>query len=228
MSPDAQALVASRYPDLLRAASFFGFNIADPGWTYRQSVSNLLRKHIILTYTHADPARAASHFVAVVPSDTGELVQIVPAFAHGFRLFDPGWRTKGTYAVFNRLIRDEQGAHPITQGSEWIGYAALYVDLLGGVPSIPTETDSIKATWDLTVQRATTPVIIIAKNGGATIAVSDLSEKSRTIRWDLVFDRRGQLLKAAREELRPSKVRPISMAATPGAQPASAGNALNP
>jgi hypothetical protein len=210
MSETDRQLVASRHADLQEAARFFGFDPDAPGWSYKQSVSPLLSKHVLLSFTNATPATRASHFMAVVPSSSNEKVQLVPAFARGLRPFKPGWQTKGSYAVFNRLLNSERGARPISRNSDWIDYAVLYLALIGRIPTVPTESDSIQANWNLTVKHGTTPVISVAKDGAATIAFSDLSETERVADWKLAFDKQGQIMSAERQERYPQKVWHIS------------------
>jgi hypothetical protein len=228
MTPAARDLLSSRHADLVQAASFYGYDLQAAGWTYKQSLSPIVQKHLILSFTQAEPAGRASHFVAVVPADSGERVQIVPSFTHGLRLFDPGWQKKGTYAVFNRLLKSEQGTGPITEASQWINYGSLYITLLGGAPAVPTVTDSVKATWDLSMKRATTPVIIVKRNGSAEIVFSDLSEPERTIRWTLDFDKQGQLQAAGQQTFTPEKVLTMQTAGSPAVAPLPAPSALNP
>lgn len=228
MSPAAQALVAARHADLVSAANFYGYAIEGPGWTYQQSVSPALQKHVLLSFTKADPARRGSHFMAVVPADNAERVQVVPTFVHGLRLFDPGWQKKGTYSVFNRLLQSEQGAGPITQYSEWINYGALYIALAGGVPAVPIDTDSVQATWDLAEKRATTPVIVVKKNGEVEIAFSDLSDPSHTESWKLSFDKHGRIQSADREARIPEKAKIMQTTKEPAATLPRTHSPLNP
>jgi hypothetical protein len=144
-----------------------------------------------------------------VPADSGDKVQVVPAFARGLHPYLPGWQSKGSVSAFNRLMNRERGVAPISHNSDWIDYAVLYLTLAGRSPSIPTETDSVKANWDLSVKRGTTPVIVEAKDGSATMAFSDLEEGRLTISWKLAFNRQGQILKADRQENSPVKVKRI-------------------
>jgi hypothetical protein len=227
MSPAAQSLLASRHADLVRAASFYGYDLNAPGWTFQQSVSPILQKHVLLSFTHAEPKSEASHFVAVVPADNSELVQVVPAFAHGLRLFEPGWQKKGTYSVFNRLLKSEEPG-PITVNSEWIDLGSLYIALTGAAPAVPTDSDSVKASWDLTAKRATTPVISIRKDGGAIIAVSDISDPTRSTSWKLVFDKHGQIEKAEQASFAPEKVLTMETAKGSGEAPPLPHSPLNP
>lgn len=206
MTPDAQALLAARHDDLVRAAHFHGFDVEAPGWSYTQSISPIVQKHLILTFVHEGRARDRSRFVAILPQAGNELVQVVPTYSHGLHPFRSDWQDKGTYAVFNRLLRSERGVAPLTSNSEWVNYAALYIAVAGGVPAIPTESDSVLANWKLTVRRATTPVILVAKNGNAAIAFSDISDPSRSVSWKLEFNKQGQVEKASRSEQRPEKV----------------------
>ena len=212
MSATDQQTVASRHADLAQAARFYGFDIDAAGWTYQQAISPLLHKHMLLVFTNATPPTRASHFTAIVPDSNDERVQVVPAFSRGLRPYLPGWQSKGTFAVFNRLLNSEDGsgersARRISTNSDWVQYAVLYLTLVGRDSSVPTETDSVKANWDLSVKRGTTPVIILAKNGTATIAFSDLSDPARAASWQLLFDKHGQILKAERSDHSPAKVR---------------------
>lgn len=207
MSAADRQLVQDRQAELQQAARFYGFDLAEPGWSYQQALSPLLRNHVLLAYTNATPANRASHFVVVVPSASDEKVQVVPAFSRGLHPYLPGWQAKGSYAVFNRLLRSERGELPISQNSDWIEYAVLYLALAGRAPSVPTETDSIKANWDLSVKQGTTPVISVSKDGSATIVFTDVSDPPRSTIWKLIFDKQGQIVKAERSDRVPVKVR---------------------
>lgn len=206
MTPDAQALLATRHADLASAARFHGFDVDAPGWTYTQSVSPIVQKHLILAFTHDSDSKDRSRFVAIIPQASNELVQVVPAYSHGLHPFRSDWQDKGTYAVFNRLLRSEREPGPISTNSAWVNYGALYIAVAGGVPSIPTESDGVSAGWSLAVRRATTPVIMIAKNGNASIAFSELSNSSRSGSWRLNFNKHGEVEKALRSEFRPQSV----------------------
>jgi hypothetical protein len=207
MSEQDRSLADSRHAELVEAARFYGFNLDDPGWTYQQAVSPLLRRHVLLSFTNATPADRASRFTAIVPASPQEKVQVVPAFARGLHPYLPGWQAKGSYSVFNRLLLSERGEQPISRNSDWIDYAVLYLTLAGRTPSVPTETDSIKANWDLSRRGGTTPVILVAKSGAATIVFSDLQEDKRTASWKLAFNKQGQILKAERQERTPIAVK---------------------
>ena len=211
ISPDAmsapdQQLVSDRHAELVHAAGFYGFDLEAPGWTYQQGLSPLLHKHVLLVFTNATPLSKASHFTAIVPASGEEKIQVVPAFTRGLRPYLPGWESKGTYSVFNRLVNSELSGAPISTESDWIQYAVLYLALIGRDPAVPTETDSVKANWDLSVKRGTTPIIMVAKNGAATISCSDVADPARTAIWKLSFNPHGQILKAERAEALPAKV----------------------
>ena len=206
MTPDAQALLTSRHEDLARAARFHGFDIDAPGWSYTQSISPIVQRHLLMAFVHEGSGRDRSRFVAIIPQAGDELVQVVPAYSHGLHPFRSDWQDKGTYSVFNRLLKSERGIGPLTNNSAWVNYAALYIAVAGGVPAIPVESDSVLANWNLTVRRATTPVILIAKNGNATIAFSEISDQARSVSWKLNFNKHGQVEKASRTELRPQNV----------------------
>jgi hypothetical protein len=227
MTPDAQALMTGRHNDLARAARFHGFDVDAPGWSYTQSISPIVQKHLILAFVHDGPVRDRSRFVAIIPQDGNELVQVVPAYAHGLHPFRSDWQDKGTYAVFNRLLKSERGMEPLTSNSEWVNYAALYIAVAGGVPAIPTESDSVLANWKLAVRRATTPVILVAKNGKATIAFSEISDQSRSVSWKLDFNKQGQVEKASRSELRPQTVVNQQMARDHDFEPLPTPSSLN-
>ena len=201
-----RALVEDRQADLAAAAHFYGFDLARGGWSFQQAISPLLRKHLVLIYSNADPARKASRFTAVVPLASQEKIQIIPAFAQGLLPMEPHWKSANTYAVFNRLLRDEHSLAPITDESAWLDYGVLYLGLAGSLPIVPTETDSIKANWDLTRRRATTPVITVYRNGSAVVTFSDTANEDRAASWKLIFDKRGMITKAERREQAPATV----------------------
>ena len=222
MSPDDQQLIAARHAELVQASRFYGFDIEAPGWSYQQAVSPLLSKHLLLVFTNATPLSRASHFTVIIPALSNEKIQVIPAFSRGLRPYVPGWETKGSYAVFNRLLDSEVGQHPMATKPDWIQYAVLYLTMIGREPSVPTETDSIKANWDLSVKRGTTPVILLHKDGTATIVCTDLVETSRTTIWKLNFDKQGQIQKAERSERPFGKTKYISLSNGPGSPASSA------
>ena len=206
MTPDATALLASRHEDLVRAARFHGFDIDAAGWAYSQAISPIIQKHLILAFVHAGPERERSRFIAIVPQARNELVQVVPAYSRGLHPFRADWQDKGTYSVFNRLLKSERAPGPLISNSAWVNYAALYIAVAGGIPSIPTTSDSISAGWNLAVRRATTPVIVLMKNGTASIVFSEISDEARSVSWKLNFNKHGQVEKATRSDLRPQKI----------------------
>ena len=228
MTPDAQALLATRHADLVRAARFHGFDVDAPDWSYAQSVSPLVQKHLILAFTHDGDSRERSRFVAIIPQAENELVQVVPAYSHGLHPFRSDWQDKGTYAVFNRLLRSEREPGAISTNSAWVNYGALYIAIAGGVPAIPTESDSVSAGWNLAVRRATTPVIMIAKNGTASIAFSELSDPSRSGSWKLNFNKHGEVEKASRSDFRPQSVKVQQLTRDAALEHLPATSSLNP
>ena len=206
---------------------FHGFDVDAPGWVYSQSISPIIQKHLILAFVHAGSERERSRFVAIVPQDRRELVQVVPAFSRGLHPFRADWQDKGTYSVYNRLLRSERAPGPITTNSAWVNYAALYIAVAGGIPAIPTVSDSISAGWKLAVRRATTPLIMIAKNGSATIAFSEISDESRSASWKMYFNKQGQVEKATRSDLRPQQVRVMQLSKDSDLEHPPAPSSLN-
>ena len=203
-STDTETLAARR-ADVQQALRFYGAEPDAPGWDYQQALSPLLHKHLLLIYTNAAAPQKASRLVVIVPAAADEKVQVVPSFQRGLNPYLPGWSAKGSYAVYNRLLDSETGAQPVSIRAPWLQYALLYLTIAGREPAVPTQTDSIEATWNLTLRSASTPVILEKINGSAVITLSDTSAEKRSITWMLTFNKSGQMIKVDKTEYGPKK-----------------------
>ena len=198
-------IIASRRTDLQQAMRFYGAEPDAPGWDYQQAVSPLLQKHILLVYTNTATTRKASRLIVIVPSAADEKVQVLPAFERGLNPYLPGWSSKGSYAVYNRLLASETGQQPLSIRTPWLQYALLYLTIAGREPAIPTQTDSIEATWNLNLKRASTPVILTKTDRSAVITISDTSAEKTSFTWALTFNKTGQMIKVEKSEYHPQK-----------------------
>lgn len=207
MSSSDADTIASRRADMQQAMRFYGAEPDAPGWTYQQANSPLLHHHVLLVYSNAASPRKASRLIVIVPSAAEEKVQVVPAFERGLNPYLPGWNAKGSHAVYNRLLASEVGRQPLSIRAPWLEYALLYLTLAGREPAIPTQTDSVIANWNLTLQRASTPVILEKLDGSAVITLSDTSSEKKSITWILTFNKTGQLIKVDKSEASPRKTR---------------------
>ncbi len=208
MSPADTDLVTSRRSDVQQALRFYGADPDAPGWEYQQVLSPLLHKHVLLIYTNAATLKKASRLVVIVPAAVDEKVQVVPSFQKGINPYMPGWNSRGSFAVYNRLLASELGGRqPVTIRTPWLQYALLYLTIAGREPLVPTQTDSIQANWNLTMKSASTPVIFEAINGDALITVSDTSSEKKSITWTLTFDKTGRMVKVEKTQAAPQKIR---------------------
>ena len=76
MSVADRSLLQQREVDVSSAAAFYGFDISDSRWVYRQIVCRTLPDHLMLSFENDSAEHGASHFVAVVPAN-GDKVQVV-------------------------------------------------------------------------------------------------------------------------------------------------------
>ncbi len=218
MSVADRSLLQQREVDVSSAAAFYGFDISDSRWVYRQIVCRTLPDHLMLSFENDSAEHGASHFVAVVPAN-GDKVQVVTEYAHGLLPFHAAWEKSTAYEAFNRMTATDRGEHALGPGSHWLNLGMCFVALTGHVPRVAVPKEDVAASEELTKRNGSTPIIMIDPGKDAEVNFSDVSQEL-TGNWRLHFDKRGRLTKAEVDRVKRLETRIVPMSPTiPPIQP---------
>lgn len=209
MSAADRSLLQQREVDVSSAAAFYGFDISDSRWVYRQIVCRTLPDHLMLSFENDSAEHGASHFVAVVPAN-GDKVQVVTEYAHGLLPFHAAWEKSTAYEAFNAMTATDRGEHELGPQSHWLNLSMCFVALTGHVPRVAVPKEDVAASEELTKRNGSTPIILIDPGKDAEVDFSDVSQEN-TGNWKLRFDRRGRLTKAEVDRVKPLATRVVPM-----------------
>jgi hypothetical protein len=209
MSTADRSLLEQREKDVSSAAAFYGFDISDSRWVYRQVVCRTLPDHLILSFENDSVEHGASRFVAVVPAN-GDKVQVVTDYAHGLIPFRSAWEKSAAYEAFNHMTETDRGEHALGPQSHWLNLGMCFVALTGHVPRVAVPKEDVAASEALTKRNGSTPIILIDPGKDAEVDFSDISE-AITGNWRLHFDKRGRLTKAEVDHVKPLTTRVVPM-----------------
>ncbi len=206
MSAVDRERLQQREADVSRAAAFYGFDISDSQWSYRQILCHALPDHLMLSFENDSAERGASHFVAVVPPGDGK-VQVVTAYAHGLLPFHAAWEKSTAYATFNRMTAADRGEHQLGPESHWLTLGMCFAALTGHIPQVAEPMNDVDASEALVKRSGSTPIILIDQPGNAEVDFSDVAEEDRVGNWRLRFNAHGQLTKAELDAVKPIRTR---------------------
>lgn len=209
MSAADRSLLQQREVDVSSAAAFYGFDISDSRWVYRQIVCRTLPDHLMLDFENDSVAHGASHFVAVVPAN-GDKVQVVTDYSHGLLPFHAAWEKSSAYEAFNRMTSADRGEHALGPQSHWLNLSMCFVALTGHLPRVAVPKEDVAASEELTKRNGSTPIILIDPGKDAEVDFSDISQ-AQTGNWKLRFDKRGRLTKAEVDRVKPLKTLVVPM-----------------
>ena len=161
-------------------------------WSYQQVVCPALPNHIFLRFLRNNGVGDATVFTASIPRGGEGRVRIIPIQLRGYSLFSPAPINALTISAFNHIRAEENPDQDPDKTPDWLGTALCYAALAGGHPQ-PAALTSDPAADKLPI--ASTALLEVGSNGGAVLSFTDVSAKSRPMRWTLTFDRKGRLIK---------------------------------
>jgi len=161
-------------------------------WSYQQVVCPALPNHIFLRFLRNNGVGDATVFTASIPRGGEGRVRIIPIQLRGYSLFSPAPINALTISAFNHIRAEENPDQDPDKTPDWLGTALCYAALAGGHPQ-PAALTSDPAADKLPI--ASTALLEVSSNGGAVLSFTDVSAKSRPMRWTLTFDRKGRLIK---------------------------------
>ena len=192
MSSHDRDLVADAESSIREKAGIENLEFNNAGWTYHQLDCPALPNHLFLRFTRDNDTRQMSMFSAAIPRNGEGRVHIIPIVRKGYSLFSPAAIGPLTIAAFNR-IRTEEGAGA---SADWLGTALCYGALTGADPQAGVlesgSADKVEIPENIE------PTLVLQSDGGAIIRFVDVSGLPKPMEFNMMFDRRGKLLKATR------------------------------
>jgi hypothetical protein len=192
LEADAEASIQER-------AGFQNLEFNQGSWTYQQLVCPALPDHLFLRFSRNEGTGEMSMFSAAIPRRGEGKVRIIPIVRKGYSLFSPAPIGALTIASFNRIRSEEKADWP----ANWLGTGLCYAALAGAnpqageLPSQPQEGELATHPSETEhVPVAIEPTLIETKDGGTIIRFADVSTTPHPMEWNLIFDRKGTLLKA--------------------------------
>ena len=189
MTREDRDVLADGESSIQEKAGFENLEFNGAGWTYHQVDCPALPKHLFVRFTRDDGTRQMSMFSAAIPRDGNGSVHIIPIVRKGYSLFSPAPVGALTIAAFNR-IRAEEGEGA---SADWVGTGLCYAALAGANPQVEPSPGSDE---HVALPGGIPATLRIADQGGAIIQFADLSALPKPMEWNMIFDRRGKLIKA--------------------------------
>jgi hypothetical protein len=190
LEADAEASIQER-------AGFQSLEFNQGSWTYQQLVCPAFPNHLFLRFSRNEGTGEMSMFSAAIPRGGEGKVRIIPIVRKGYSLFSPAPIGALTIASFNRIRSEENSDWP----ANWLGTALCYAALAGANPQageLPPPQDGESATQPVETEHL--PVTIeptyIKTKDGTIVRFADVSTTPRPMEWNLIFDKKGTLLKA--------------------------------
>lgn len=183
-------LVADAESSIQERAGFENLDFNGGGWTYQQLDCPALPNHLLLRFTRNDGTRDLSMFSAAIPRNGDGRVHIIPIVRRGYSLFSPAPIAALTIASFNRIRSEEQSG----TSSDWLGTGLCYAALAGANPR--AEVSKPGSDENLEIPATISPTLIVTTDGGAIVRFADISATPLPMEWNMIFDRKGKLLKA--------------------------------
>jgi hypothetical protein len=158
-------------------------------WGYRQVVCPAFPNHLFLRFTRNNGTGDVSIFTASVPRGGEGRVRIVPIQMRGYSLFSPAPINALTISAFNHIRAEEHQ----DADQDWLGNGLCYAALAGGHPVAAKLTeDSDNRKFPAAIPAA----LAVPVNGGEVISFTDVSASPKLMQWNMIFNRKGKLLKA--------------------------------
>ena len=226
LSPADAAVVARRQNDLIRAASYRGYDLHQSGWLYQQGICPQLQPvspaaagspvtadgpgFILLHFVRHEGSRVSS-FTAVVPRDSSLPVRTI-GIAHGsMEQHQDFLSVDTTGAVVNEAMPPHTLYASLQPFGGWISASACVAELGGAYPHIPNEP-SLSAV----ITTAPSPFLRLGLHGDREVLFADRIDSAHYVIWDEQVSKTGKMLKAHREQFTVAP-RPVTNPPVPSA-----------
>ena len=189
MTRNDQDLAADAEATIQEKAGFQNLEFNQGTWTYKQIVCPALPNHLFLRFSRDDGTRSMSMFSAAVPRSGEGKIRIIPIVRRGYSLFSPAPINALTIAAFNHIRAEEHFNTP----PDWIGTGLCYAALAGATPQVANPTTL--AEQEKLISLAMAPTLLVDEDG-PIIRFADVAATPHPMEWSMIFNRKGQLLKA--------------------------------
>jgi hypothetical protein len=204
------AIVAQRQQDLIRAATYRGYDLHLSGWLYQQGICPQSQPasraiagvpvtpdgpgFILLHFVRREDSRVSS-FTAVVPRDSSLPVRTI-GIAHGsMEQHQDFLSVDTTGAVVNEAMPPPTLYASLQPFGGWISASACVAELGGAYPHIPNEPSLSSA-----ITIAPSPFLRLGLHGEREVLFTDRIDASHYVVWDEQVSKTGKMLKAHREQ----------------------------
>lgn len=218
MAQHDRDLLADAEGSIQEKAGFQSLDFNEGEWTYHQLVCPALPDHLLLRFSRNEGTREMSMFSAAIPRNGEGRVRIIPIVRKGYSLFSPAPIGPLTISAFNHIRGEENqetppehpkdkdpSSTPSEQNApgpgssrtplpDWLGTGLCYAALAGADPRAMQVHHEGPESKDMPVTIG--PTLLVAGDGGATVRFVDAAATPKPMEWNLIFDRRGKLLKA--------------------------------
>lgn len=192
MNPADAARVQAEQHALAEQASFFGYDLSQPGWQYTEVSCPAMPADVLLQYRRKSAKGSTSVFTALVPRGTGR-VQVVPVLYRNATPFQSAVGSRRSLAVFNRAVPSSVAEKELQPSGAWLQLALCYAEMVGAEPRVPRETDASPA-----LLRAPAPTLRISEEDHREgVIFTDRSAQHRYMVWDIDFDSHGRATAAS-------------------------------
>jgi hypothetical protein len=201
MTQGDRDLAAGAESSISEHAGFAGIEFNQGNWGYEQVVCPALPNHVFLRYVRKNGTGDESVFSASIPRDSKGRVRIIPILLRSYSLFSPAPVNVMTISAFNHIRAEEH----FDSAPEWIGTGLCYAALAGARPRVAMSAEDPAS---LKVPVAAPARLKITDRGNIVLSFSDASTSPRAMEWTMIFNRKGELLKATHKaaDLIPVKV----------------------
>ncbi|MDE3163541.1 MAG: hypothetical protein KGL64_09805 [Acidobacteriota bacterium] len=195
LEADAEASIAEH-------AARLGYDLSAKDWSYQQIVCPAFPGHLFLQYMRRVSARDVTEFSASIPRGGEGRVRIIPILKRSYSLFAPAPVNAITVAAFNH-IRAEEASQATAR---WLGNALCYAALAGAHPMVSGANGEQGVDSS---HPALTAQLDVPAHGGEQIEFFDDASATHPMQWTLIFNRKGQVVKATRKRADAMESKPV-------------------
>jgi hypothetical protein len=195
MTAADRELADANQGEIARRAGLQGFDLLREGkdgagqgsWGYEQAVCPVFPQHVILEYSRSNGPGDVTLFSAVIPRGEGH-VRVIPVRRRSYSLFTPASSNALTLNDFNHMVVEgQEGLSP-----DWLTLGLCYSALAGGHVRAALQAGNLaEEVYPLFVPATLT----VSGKGGAEVLFADVTPRTKSMEWTLIFAQNGHLLK---------------------------------
>lgn len=215
--PADAAMVSARQDELVRAASFHGYDLRLKGWEYQQGVCPAAEPNaeqvvgvpvenggaILLHFIRREEGKDWA-FTAIVPRAEGAPVRVISVTHRSVESGPVLLRSSAAASAANRALPPSTLYKNLEPVGGWFAASACIAELAGAYPHIPNEP---YLSEDIVTAPA--PQIRLGLDGGREAVFADRVDEKHYIIWDERISNHGKV-QAARHDVKTIAQRPVT------------------